>query len=176
MNLERIPDTPALPPGVPPRWFAWHVRAVDARGVVHRSRYFKERWMWGGPSYVVIGRALRGADLPGVVAGGVVALVGMLAMFLVLDLCGVSPGWIIKVGFPLGMALGLVMRRMTRSRIAAERVLADWTRQMRPEDPCIACGYSLAGAASASDGCVECPECGAAWRIAERETRARAGE
>lgn len=33
-------------------------------------------------------------------------------------------------------------------------------------DPyCVVCGYALAGLAIEPDGCVICPECGAAWRV-----------
>lgn len=32
------------------------------------------------------------------------------------------------------------------------------------EGLCPSCGYPLAGLPSAGDGCVECPECAAAWR------------
>lgn len=30
---------------------------------------------------------------------------------------------------------------------------------------CIACGYDLSGLGAAEDGCIVCPECGAAWRM-----------
>jgi hypothetical protein len=33
---------------------------------------------------------------------------------------------------------------------------------------CAACGYDLHGLTPEPDGCTVCPECGAAWRLAER--------
>jgi hypothetical protein len=35
---------------------------------------------------------------------------------------------------------------------------------------CGACGYELGGTATERDGCRVCPECGAAWRLANDET------
>ena len=46
-----------------------------------------------------------------------------------------------------------------RARFAERRQHAE--RSAR----CPACWYSLAGVASVDDGCVICPECGAAWRV-----------
>jgi len=40
------------------------------------------------------------------------------------------------------------------------------------ERRCPACGYDLAGAAPADDGCTVCPECGAAWKLALAESGA----
>jgi hypothetical protein len=33
---------------------------------------------------------------------------------------------------------------------------------------CIGCGYRLMGLQVGADGCTMCPECGAAWRLAEK--------
>ena len=34
---------------------------------------------------------------------------------------------------------------------------------------CRACGFALNGLPECEDGCTVCPECGAAWRLEERE-------
>ena len=49
-----------------------------------------------------------------------------------------------------------VVRRMLKRRV------------LRAYRLCCACGYSLVGLPSGSThACVECPECGAAWRVGE---------
>ncbi|MBC7835908.1 MAG: hypothetical protein H7Y88_12535 [Phycisphaerales bacterium] len=36
---------------------------------------------------------------------------------------------------------------------------------------CIVCGYDLASIRDGDDGCIVCPECGGAWRLAEVQGR-----
>lgn len=60
--------------------------------------------------------------------------------------------------------MAIVLRRMARRRVPgaiAGTAVA--------EGYCGACGYDLQAAVAAEDGCLVCPECGAAWR-AERVT------
>jgi hypothetical protein len=151
----------------PGRWLAWHVVVADVRGVVRRSRYIKERWMWGGKSYHAIERAVtRKMRLVAfvLVVIGVLVFLGILAL---LQRVGMRMGGV-EYTIPLVMmSLVVLSHRLVAARLAAERVLAGWTTQMRPDDPCLACGYPLTGAPTAADGCVECPECAAAWRIAQ---------
>lgn len=59
------------------------------------------------------------------------------------------------------MLAGAVIRRHMLA--AAPRITAEYLR----DGVCPACGYNLFGLVVAEDGCLNCPECGAAWR-AER--------
>jgi hypothetical protein len=68
------------------------------------------------------------------------------------------------IGAAVGVAGWLAILRWLIAphfgRAAARRLVA--------AAACPACGFSLAGVpADAGDGCTVCPECGAAWRVAE---------
>ncbi len=57
------------------------------------------------------------------------------------------------------IALGLVLR-------AGKLILSPWLNGFLPViGKCASCGYDLNGLACEDDGCVACPECGAAWRL-----------
>ena len=60
----------------------------------------------------------------------------------------------------LGWQLGPVLTRRSRIRYA-RRI----TTAMMQEGLCLACAYDLCGLKVDTDGCVVCPECGAAWRV-----------
>jgi predicted Zn-ribbon and HTH transcriptional regulator len=60
--------------------------------------------------------------------------------------------------FPIVWVIGLLSQR----RI--ERVLPAVARVLVRDGLCGACGYNLHGLAPAPDRCIECPECGAAWK------------
>lgn len=51
----------------------------------------------------------------------------------------------------------LVVRRSKRKRLS----------QLSKTQACLACGYSLKNLPIEPDGCTICPECGAAWRLAQ---------
>ncbi|MCL4742688.1 MAG: hypothetical protein KJZ54_10850 [Phycisphaerales bacterium] len=72
-------------------------------------------------------------------------------------------GLMILTGATMGgagpLAMIFVARRLLASEIARFIVGAG---------ACASCDYPLAGVPEAPDGCVVCPECGAAWRRDER--------
>jgi predicted RNA-binding Zn-ribbon protein involved in translation (DUF1610 family) len=99
---------------------------------------------------------------------GVAVGVGFLAAsaFTRRFIPGVPP-WIILL--PPILLLGLGTRRlMLRSW---RRCAPDLVRIAVEDGVCAACGYNLYALASEPDGCIVCPECGAAWR-ADRIRRA----
>lgn len=71
----------------------------------------------------------------------------------------------------IGMGPGLLSiwlsRRMIRRMNAPPASLADM---------CAACTHSLTGVSTDSDGCVVCPECGAAWRVSALDVQSSNAE
>ncbi len=91
-------------------------------------------------------------------------------MFVVMRMTGPTV-WMLVVEFPVMLAwaagMGYVQFRVRRAR-RGERV----AREIQREGLCASCGYNLCGSDVESDGCVVCPECGAAWgagRMRRRE-------
>lgn len=73
--------------------------------------------------------------------------VGIAAALIVLFSCGL---------------LGLFSLRRASPPRVLRVLLTDWLLV----DTCPGCGYALGGLREQGDGCVECPECGAAWALA----------
>lgn len=70
-----------------------------------------------------------------------------------------APGWVIPMCLVAGASLSsIVMARLWASRQGrwlVDRILFDGL--------CPRCGFNLHGLETAGDGCIRCPECGAAW-------------
>lgn len=103
-------------------------------------------------------------ELAVAIAGGVVGAVAWQLFWMsmpVLGPLGLVAGFVVvpPAAAAIAWRIGLgAVRRRAFDRLAAIH-LADGR--------CPACGYALAGLAAGTDGCLACPECGAAWR-AER--------
>lgn len=102
-----------------------------------------------------------------IIAGFVLANVYLPPRLWGLDRVLVVLGCTIAAAF----AWGQVVYRLPFMRAMTERMVhRNWRAQLAKREgkgACLACGYTLDGATIAEDGCLQCPECGAAWR-AER--------
>lgn len=90
---------------------------------------------------------------------------------------GVDRIYVVLAGIILlAMVWGRVVSHLPFSRRLIERTNARYWRQIlasrQHKGACLACGYALEGTTIAGDGCLQCPECGAAWKA----ERVRAGE
>jgi len=73
---------------------------------------------------------------------------------------GLGPLWlVVPLMAPLGLLLPLIFVKVFRGG-AGPSIAAAYARA----GYCGSCGYGLDGAQVADDGCILCPECGAAWR------------
>ena len=79
-----------------------------------------------------------------------------------------NPDWLLSVisvsvavGAVAWAALGLLAFFKLLPNGAKRRI----TAAMLTLERCPACAYSLRGVEADADGCVQCPECGAAWRL-----------
>jgi hypothetical protein len=148
------------------RLFDWRLLVPDARAVPRRVRWVKERWMWGAPlpaSFPSTPAAIRWRRwallLTALVALGGVAMVCVVALER-MEMWG--EGYNRKyVGITL--IVGALLLRFGPVRLSAERAIQEWSRSLRPGDPCPACGGSLETAREYSPGRVECPSCKAIW-------------
>lgn len=79
------------------------------------------------------------------------------------------PWWAqIMAAIPIGALPALAIIFVTR-RIAANAIARDCVRA----GYCASCGQDLTGLPRADDGCLVCPECGAAWRGDDHEENGR---
>ncbi|MGQ0627830.1 MAG: hypothetical protein ACT4PL_06990 [Phycisphaerales bacterium] len=63
------------------------------------------------------------------------------------------------------MVIGLVATPLA-AHLCSRRPTAEDARPfVRACGKCLACGYDLSGTPAQADGCVICPECGAAWLV-----------
>lgn len=60
------------------------------------------------------------------------------------------------------MRPGMLVREYAQRR-------RDFRDTLRADPYCVACGYHLEGVSAEGDGCIVCPECGAAWRLGGNE-------
>jgi hypothetical protein len=82
------------------------------------------------------------------------------------------PIWGAMVGF---YALMIVVGRFA-ARGMAERARPGFISSMLTDGLCPSCAYSFEGLTEQSDGCYECPECGAAWKASRVLRRTRFDE
>lgn len=83
---------------------------------------------------------------------------------------GVDRFYVVLAGMiPLAMVWGRAVSSLPFSRRITEHMNARHWRHVlgsrERKGACLACGYALDGATVADDGCLQCPECGAAWRV-----------
>lgn len=133
-------------------------RAREMAGDVRRGLGKKVDWREMGLSLVL--------HAP-VIAGLALALVYLPATLWGVDRLLVALGGFLAAS----MAWAQILVRLPFTRRLTERMTAQYwrTRLERREGKgaCLACGYALDGATVEADGCLQCPECGGAWR-AER--------
>jgi hypothetical protein len=143
-------------------------QAPDDRGAVVPLLNSRELKRSGDPARVALGRQLEAAvraearrtTLPSLVMGLSFVALWIAAQLLLLRYLPLSLSWLRTVlfwGGLLGIAMlsrGLARRRFARG-LAATAVAQGF---------CGSCGYSLQALAAQADGCLLCPECGAAWR------------
>lgn len=86
-----------------------------------------------------------------------------------------AAGWglvvLLGVGAVVRQPINSAVDRVVRRFIGRNRA-AEIARRALEHGVCPSCGYALAGIEAQADGCVQCPECGAAWRAARITTRA----
>jgi hypothetical protein len=74
------------------------------------------------------------------------------------------------LGAILPTVLGIAVIAMLVFPFLLPSRFENWARSTRVKrGRCASCRYSLIGVSAAPDGCVVCPECGAAWRVASGE-------
>ena len=91
----------------------------------------------------------------------------MVAVCIVV-VVGVAVGhWIVSDDWVVPMAFLAAVALMFASGAARDRRFRLRHRAELAELPpvCLACMQDLSGLAPQDDGCVVCPECGAAWRV-----------
>lgn len=101
------------------------------------------------------------------VEGAVVALVIGVGLFL-----APGPGWasqtlamVMRLGGTLLITLGLVVLvSVVIVRWRGESIGEPLMRARAERGRCRGCAFELEGLPAEEDGCVVCPECGAAWR------------
>lgn len=130
-------------------------RALEAAGDVRRGLSKKVDWREMGFSLVL--------QLP-VIVGFVLAIA-----YLPPKVWGVDRVLVALGGFVVAsMAWGQVVFRLPFSRAMTVRMTKRyWRARLEGREgagACLACGYALDGAAVEADGCLQCPECGAAWK------------
>ncbi|MBX3358050.1 MAG: hypothetical protein KF745_06455 [Phycisphaeraceae bacterium] len=103
---------------------------------------------------------------PGRIAMVVVLVLVLLAVngFVVARIRGA--GVLPTLTFWGGIVVIIVLVRI----VARRKVVRELSSTAVAEGFCGSCGYTLADLTTAADGCVQCPECGAAWKAA-RVTR-----
>jgi hypothetical protein len=74
--------------------------------------------------------------------------------------------WVSAPGLVTGLAVGMTTMAIVQGARVKARV-QDAVRQCLGRRLCPSCGYDLAGLEAGADGCTVCPECGAAWRLAQ---------
>lgn len=89
-------------------------------------------------------------------------LVALLVVSLVLTFAGVYSYHHLVVGAILVTFVAIFAVAIVLSRYE----LRQYLRVVLGDGRCASCGYRLDGLSRAEDGCVVCPECGAAWWVA----------
>jgi hypothetical protein len=117
-----------------------HLRARDDRGAEVRLSEKAER----GPGRLSSGAVVAVLILGACVVGGIFA----------------GPA-IVVLAAPWAAAVLLAEFQFLGPRRMAREAIESSLRARR----CPVCLYSLEGLGAAADGCVQCPECGAAWRF-----------
>lgn len=122
-------------------------------------------WRRGLPRWTLRGAPRLLAKLmfngPALVLLGTVALIA-LAVRVTVDDPGVGL-WLL-IFSPVYSSLFMLTFALVRGAMGWGGVLTESIRAaMMQQRRCTGCGYALGGAVAESDGCVVCPECGAAW-------------
>lgn len=156
------------------QWWRRLTSFPDARGT---------RWPIGAPAAVLAAR-LSPAARAGRSAGTLLLVVffvllvpGFLAATTTLLLAPLvateaPSGWLVSplrwgAALPFGLVLGLTMGlRHHRRRLPAH------LRECLASGLCAVCGHPLEDRAPDADGCIDCPDCGAAWRTDQIEQAA----
>lgn len=100
---------------------------------------------------------LRPAWISALVISIDVAIVGSVYFFLTLQ-----NKMVICAALLAGLLASHVFFAVVRGNI---RVPSSYVRTCLEGTCCPCCGYHVAGIHAQADGCTECPECGAAWRL-----------
>lgn len=154
----------------------WPVMVTDARGKqVKLVGYEAANWPQAERA-AMTRRVQEGATLSaapkGRLAGAAAAVVGSIVVFAMLPALWafqlvkvVGLVWVLVTAIPFGIVVGLAQTSVFLN--VSRWVLAQRTAEViSSARRCASCGYPL-GAAAEEDGCVVCPECGAAWRVGE---------
>lgn len=132
---------------------------IDARGVAHRPGHLPSGLT--SPTLEPYRMAMtKSAILELIGVGGRYAILAVAAfvMLIVLGIPGPAAGLTVVV--PLAIFL---YNRLERSH--QQDAIIRFATSEDPERPCPCCAYRLVGLPPEEDGCVVCPECGAAWRV-----------
>jgi DNA-directed RNA polymerase subunit RPC12/RpoP len=97
------------------------------------------------------------------------ALWAVILVNLALSSRSLSWRWLTSPWMVAAIAIGIVWTLLTRRSIRTSSFSAELVAEaLLSEGRCPSCGQELAGLPKdAGDGCVVCPECGAAWEIPE---------
>lgn len=98
--------------------------------------------------------------------GRAISLLGTLLLVSYLGLVIIAPGEGLRRMIPwaiVGAMIATAVFLLPISRAAACRL----RRTLLAAGRCASCGYPLERIEDATDGCRVCPECGAAWRLAD---------
>jgi hypothetical protein len=133
-----------------PLVFAWDAlgawRARQASWTLRRGPRMIAKLVFSGPALVAIGS---------------IALVA-LGIRVAIDDPGIGL-WLL-IFSPVYSSLFMLGFSVVRGALGWGGMLTESIRgTLLQRSRCVSCGYSLAGAEAASDGCVVCAECGAAW-------------
>jgi uncharacterized Zn finger protein (UPF0148 family) len=92
-----------------------------------------------------------------------IAVLGVLAGMVILGTVGAAlswPLWSVQAGGPLGFVGGTTLAAVLERKKSAQAA----RRQMLSCGHCPVCAFPIATLPPEADGCIVCPECGAAWR------------
>jgi len=97
---------------------------------------------------------------PGVVISATLLSISAVSLFVAVRM---SPKLMYVLGIGCVVWIVLLVASLGRSARRNDRIYA--IHYLPSQGICPACGHSLRGLAPEADGCVVCPECGAAWRL-----------
>lgn len=144
----------------------WDISTTDDRGAACRLRVLEDAY-GGVPIADARMRALRARVRP--ILGTATGLTYAAAFFIAMLLTGVLATWLsfaLQSALILLAVLAAIYVINARLPRFAHRIVTEYLRR----GVCAGCGYNLFGLETQGDGCVLCPECGAAWRADRIET------